>query len=71
MYYINKENLSGGKIMIFVTGDIHGDRERLSKTELSMMSAGDTLIVCGDFGFIWNNDSKESQFLNRLEKRKY
>ncbi|MBR3768562.1 MAG: metallophosphoesterase [Clostridia bacterium] len=57
--------------MIFVTGDIHGDRERLSKTELSMMSAGDTLIVCGDFGFIWNNDSKESQFLNRLEKRKY
>ncbi len=57
--------------MIYITGDLHGDTQRLSKTELSMMSANDTLIICGDFGFIWNNDIKENQFLNRLEKRKY
>ncbi len=57
--------------MIYITGDIHGDTERLSKTELSMLDAGDTLIVCGDFGFIWNGDVKENQFLNYLEKRKY
>ena len=57
--------------MIYVTGDIHGDQERLSKNELSMLEANDTLIVCGDFGFVWNNDKKENQFLNRLERRKY
>ena len=57
--------------MIYITGDIHGDTERLSKTELSMLNKNDTLIICGDFGFIWNNDLKETQFLNRLEKRKY
>ncbi|MBQ9946211.1 MAG: metallophosphoesterase [Clostridia bacterium] len=57
--------------MIFITGDTHGDQERLSKTELSMIKSDDTLIICGDFGFIWNNDSKEAQFLNRLEKRNY
>lgn len=57
--------------MIYITGDMHGDIERLSKTELSMISHNDTLIICGDFGFIWNNDVKENQFLNRLEKRKY
>ncbi len=57
--------------MIYITGDTHGHTERLSKTELSMLSPRDTLIVCGDFGFIWNNDIKENQFLNRLEKRKY
>ena len=57
--------------MIYITGDIHGDAERLSKTELSMLDKNDTLIICGDFGFIWNNDIKETQFLNRLEKRKY
>ena len=57
--------------MIYITGDMHGDTDRLSKTELSMMRSGDTLIVCGDFGFIWNNDTKETQFLNRLGKRKY
>ncbi len=57
--------------MIYITGDIHGDTERLSKTELGMLTASDTLIICGDFGFIWNDDKKEKQFLNRLEKRKY
>lgn len=57
--------------MIYITGDIHGDTERLSKTELGMLKKNDTLIVCGDFGFIWNNDLKETQILNRLEKRKY
>lgn len=57
--------------MIYITGDIHGDSERLSKTELSMINKNDTLIICGDFGFIWNNDLRESQILNRLEKRKY
>lgn len=57
--------------MIYITGDTHGDFERLSKTELSMLSSKDTLIICGDFGYIWNNDSRENQFLNRLEKRKY
>ena len=57
--------------MIYITGDIHGDTERLSKAELSMLTASDTLIICGDFGFIWNDDKKEKQFLNRLEKRKY
>ena len=57
--------------MIYITGDMHGNAEKLSKTELSMLTAKDTLIICGDFGFIWNNDVKENQFLNRLEKRKY
>lgn len=57
--------------MIYITGDIHGDTDRLSKQELSMLKKGDTLIICGDFGFIWNNDNKENQFLNRLQNRKY
>ncbi len=57
--------------MIYITGDTHGDTDRLSKQELSMLKKDDTLIICGDFGFIWNNDTKENQFLNKLEKRKY
>lgn len=57
--------------MIYITGDMHGDTERLGKTELSMLERNDTLIVCGDFGFVWNGSTKENQFLNRLEKRKY
>lgn len=57
--------------MIYITGDTHGDTDRLSKQELSMLKKDDTLIICGDFGFIWNNDNKENQYLNRLQNRKY
>ena len=43
--------------MIYVTGDTHGEADRLSPSKLRALKAGDTLIVCGDFGFLWD-DSK-------------
>lgn len=51
--------------MIYVTGDIHGgfDIHKLSSKELR--SAGlriekdDYVIVCGDFGLVWDNKPEE------------
>lgn len=57
--------------MIYFTGDVHGDRHRLSKSELGMLKPGDTLIICGDFGFLWDNRKSEIKFLNHLGMRKY
>ena len=57
--------------MIYITGDTHGDRDRLSKFNLMKLKAGDTLIVCGDFGFLWDNSKKEQKFLRDLGSRKY
>ena len=57
--------------MIYVTGDTHGDRDRLSKISLSKLKEGDTLIICGDFGFLWDNSRKEQKILKQLGKRKY
>lgn len=57
--------------MVYVTGDTHGDPERLSRCALKMLEANDTLIICGDFGFIWNDDKREQKLLNSLAKRKY
>lgn len=57
--------------MIFVTGDMHGDRARLDKKHLKALDAGDTLIVCGDFGFLWDGSRAESKFLYKLSKRPY
>ena len=37
--------------MIYITGDLHGDISRFKQTDLKKLKAGDTLIVCGDFGF--------------------
>ncbi|MEG1834956.1 MAG: metallophosphoesterase [Oscillospiraceae bacterium] len=57
--------------MIYITGDTHGEEERLSVSRLKALKAGDTLIICGDFGFIWDGDKKEQKFLKQLGKRKY
>ncbi len=57
--------------MVFVTGDTHGDPNRLSKSQLKFLNEGDTLIVCGDFGFIWDKSKAEEKVLKNLSKRKY
>ena len=57
--------------MIYITGDIHGDAERLSKTELSMINKNDTLIICGDFGFLWDGGRAEKQIIKKIGKKKY
>ena len=48
--------------MVYITGDLHGDFSRFSSPAMRRLRKGDTLIVCGDFGFIWNGDKKEEAF---------
>lgn len=57
--------------MIYVTGDIHGDYDSLSERPLSKLKKGDTLLVTGDFGFIWDNSNKEKSNLKKLAKKKF
>lgn len=46
--------------MIYVTGDTHGEFKRLGSKDFSG-GPGDYLIVCGDFGGIWD-DSHQEQY---------
>lgn len=57
--------------MIYVTGDIHGDRSRLAPSALRALKKGDVLIVAGDFGFIWDDSKSERKYLESLGKRDY
>ena len=57
--------------MIYVTGDMHGDEERFSSRAMKKLKAGDTLIICGDFGFVWDGSAKEKKFLEYLGSRKF
>ncbi len=57
--------------MIFVTADLHGDKSRFKQIKKSKIKKGDTLLVCGDFGFIWDGSKKETKFLKWIGKRKY
>ncbi|MCR5484142.1 MAG: metallophosphoesterase [Clostridiales bacterium] len=57
--------------MIYVTGDTHGDYSRFSNPRLKQLKKGDTLIICGDFGFVWNGSEAEEKILRKLGKKKY
>lgn len=51
--------------MIYFTGDLHGDYDRFKSKELKKLKKGDTLIVCGDFGFLWDGSKKEQSILKK------
>lgn len=56
--------------MIFVTGDTHGDFSRFTKErfeEQAKMTKDDYVIICGDFGSVWNGSAAESKMLDWLE----
>lgn len=49
--------------MIYVTGDLHAD---ISRFENIKLKKDDTLIVCGDFGFIWDGSNSENKLLKKI-----
>lgn len=57
--------------MIYITGDIHGDIGRFRSKELRRLRKTDTLIVCGDFGFVWDDSPKEKKLLRWIGRRRY
>ena len=57
--------------MLYVTGDIHADIRRLKGRAAKQLKKGDILLVCGDFGFLWDGSPKELRLLDWLGKRPY
>jgi len=57
--------------VIYITGDTHGEMSRFDSAQVKKLKKGDTLIVCGDFGFIWEGGPKEEKNLKKLGKKKY
>lgn len=57
--------------MIYITGDTHGEMCRFDSSQVRKLKKGDTLIVCGDFGFIWDGGEKEQKNIQKLGNKKY
>lgn len=57
--------------MIYITGDMHGDEERLFDRQWRKLKPGDVLIICGDFGFLWDGSPREKDAIDYLGSRKY
>ena len=66
--------------MILITGDIHGshDIHKLSnkgnpdfKDIFNTMTKDDYVIICGDFGLVWNNDKEDMWWRSWLNDRPF
>ncbi len=57
--------------MVYVTGDMHGDINRFDDPALKKLKKGDILIICGDFGFLWDSGAREAKALRKLARKKY
>lgn len=57
--------------MIYITGDTHADFTRFKAPALRKLKKNDALIICGDFGFIWDGSPKEKKLLKKIGKLRY
>ena len=60
--------------MIYITGDTHGSPARLSRETMPFAerwTKRDTLIVCGDFGYLFTGGPREELALRELSFRPY
>jgi hypothetical protein len=60
--------------MIYITGDTHGSPARLSAEMLPFSSRWgrqDTLIICGDFGYLFSGGTREELALREMSFRPY
>ncbi len=57
--------------MIYVMSDTHGDMDRFRAKDVRRLKKGDTLVVLGDFGFVWDGSKAEKRALRRLGRRRY
>ena len=56
--------------MIYITGDCHGSFERFNTRnfpEQKEMAKNDYVIICGDFGGVWNKDEESKQETHLLD----
>lgn len=59
---------------IFITGDTHGDFTRFKKEifrEQAGLTKEDCVIICGDFGGVWNGSAEERYWLDWLDAKPY
>lgn len=62
--------------MIYITGDLHGemDIKRLNSKRFPFqkdMTKDDYLIVCGDFGLVWNGSPEEKYWRKWLNEKPF
>ena len=65
-----KKYFIGVMKLVYVTGDTHSEFKRF-KNKIFHASAEDTVIICGDFGGLWDNSREKQYWLRWLCEKPY
>ena len=57
--------------MLFLTGDVHADIKEFRSRAFTRIKKNDAVIICGDFGIIWDGSKGESKNMKEIGRRKY
>ncbi|MDR3552193.1 MAG: hypothetical protein P4L75_03630 [Clostridia bacterium] len=57
--------------MFYVTGDVHADIEGFKKRGFQGIRQKDCIVICGDFGLIWNGSEQERKIARSLGRKRY
>ena len=57
--------------MLYITGDVHADMKDFASRPFGRVRKNDFVIVCGDFGILWDGSRKERQEIRRLGRKKH
>ena len=60
--------------MIYITGDTHGDFRRFGSKHFPQckgMNRDDYMIICGDFGGLWDGSSRDQYWLDWLSEKPF
>ena len=57
--------------MIYITGDMHGEYSRYENKKLKKLGEDDVLLVCGDFGFLWDGSAGERAALRKISEKRF
>ena len=56
--------------MIYITGDTHGEFKRFGSNYFDA-AKGDYVIICGDFGNLWDNSNTEQYWRKWLREKPF
>ena len=54
--------------MLYVTGDVHADLRDLESRPFGRLKKEDYVVICGDFGMVWDGSPEERRALTKLGK---
>lgn len=57
--------------MFYITGDIHADIKDFYSRDFGKLKKDDYIVVCGDFGLLWDGSKEEQKIIKQLGNKKY